>query len=127
MGSPFSPVVQIISFKKLNKVLQSTTLKPVYFYRYVDDTLVVWLHSQDSKVFEYLSSRNYNIKFSIDIGKDDIWLSRHDASLTKPRSQCIQEDDTYSFHRLCVVNTLPQKEITISDDESLQHLQTTLQ
>jgi len=58
MGSPFSPVIAnsfMEDFEK--KAIEHAMHKPVCWFRYVDDTFVIWSHGQE-KLTEFLNHRN---------------------------------------------------------------------
>ena len=58
MGSPLSPVVAnffLEDFEK--KAIEQATHKPVCWFRYVDDTFVIWPHGQE-KLTEFLNHLN---------------------------------------------------------------------
>jgi hypothetical protein len=48
MGSPLSPVIANFFMEDFEqKVIQQATHKPVCWFRYVDDTFVIWPHGQE--------------------------------------------------------------------------------
>ena len=69
MGSPFSPVISnffMEDFKK--KILEQATHKTVYWFRYIDDTFVIWPQDKE-KLTEFLNhfNRLHNkIQFTIE-------------------------------------------------------------
>ena len=73
MGSPLSPVIAnffMEDFKE--KALNQATLKPTCWYRYVDDTFVIWPHGKDNltEFLEHLSGLHKNIQFTVEIEED---------------------------------------------------------
>jgi retron-type reverse transcriptase len=70
MGSPLSPDIANFFMEDFeDKAIELATLKPTYWYRYVDDTSVIWPHGQD-KLLEFLDHLNglhENIKFTMEI------------------------------------------------------------
>ena len=47
MGSPLSPVIPIFLMQDFEKkATEQAALKPVCWFRYVDDTFVIWPHGQ---------------------------------------------------------------------------------
>jgi hypothetical protein len=73
MGSPLSPVIAIFYMENFEKkALDLAAHKPVCWYRYVDDTFVIWPHGQ-TKLLEFLDHINglhKNIRFTIEIEQD---------------------------------------------------------
>ena len=64
MGSPLSPIIANIYMEHFEEVaLRSSILQPKVWWRYVDDTFVIWPHSQ-STLPQFLSHLN-NIRPSI--------------------------------------------------------------
>jgi hypothetical protein len=48
MGSPLSPVIADFFMEEFERrAIKRATHKPGYWYRYVDDTFVIWPHGQD--------------------------------------------------------------------------------
>jgi hypothetical protein len=66
MGSPLSPVVANFFMEDFEKrAIEQATNKPTCWFRYVDDTFVIWQHGQE-KLTEFLSHLNSlhdNIQF----------------------------------------------------------------
>ncbi|KAK9874835.1 hypothetical protein WA026_005651 [Henosepilachna vigintioctopunctata] len=58
MGSPLSPVIANSYMEEFEEVaIRNSPLKPTHWYRYVDDTFVVWSHGQE-KLLEFLNHLN---------------------------------------------------------------------
>jgi hypothetical protein len=58
MGSPLSPVIANFFMEDHEKKpTEQTTHKPVRWFRYVDDTFVIWPHGQE-KLTEFLNHLN---------------------------------------------------------------------
>jgi hypothetical protein len=51
------------------RAIKQATLKPVCWYRYVDDTFVIWPHGQNKRTefLDYLNRLHNNIKFTMEI------------------------------------------------------------
>ncbi len=68
MGSPLSPVVANIFMEDFeNTAIATTDYQPRVWYRYVDDTFVVWQHGR-AKLHDFLLHTNdlhYRIQFII--------------------------------------------------------------
>jgi hypothetical protein len=73
MGSPLSPVTANFYMEDFEKkAIEQATHKPVCWYRYVDDTFVIWPHGQD-KLQEFLNHLNglhKKIQFTMETEKD---------------------------------------------------------
>ena len=55
MGSPLSPVIANFIMEDFEKkAIEQATHKPVCWFRYVDDTLIIWPHGQE-KLTEFLN------------------------------------------------------------------------
>jgi retron-type reverse transcriptase len=73
MGSPLSPVIANFYMEEFEKTaIEQTTHKPVCWYRYVDDTFVIWPHSQDrlQDFLNHLNGLQKKIQFIMEIEKD---------------------------------------------------------
>jgi hypothetical protein len=70
MGSPLSPVIANFYMEDFEKkVTEKATHMPLCWYRYVDDTFVIWPHGQE-KLMDFLNHLNgihNNIQFTMDI------------------------------------------------------------
>lgn len=70
MGSPLSPVIANLFMEDIEvRALESTTLKPKLWLRYVDDTFVIWTHGRN-KLDEFLSHLNNihsKIQFTMEV------------------------------------------------------------
>jgi hypothetical protein len=73
MGSPLSPVIAKFFMEDIEKkAVEQSTHKPTCWYRYVDDTLVIWPHGHD-KITEFLNHLNglhKKIQFNMETEKD---------------------------------------------------------
>jgi predicted GIY-YIG superfamily endonuclease len=148
MGSPLSPAVANFFMESFEqKALESAPLKPSCFYRYVDDTFVIWPHGRNAlqSFLEFLNNQHSNIKFTMETETEgcipflDILIRRKpDGSLGHSVYRKPTHTDLYlngnSFHhksqRNTVISTLALRAKTISDQESLPselaHLKKTL-
>ena len=69
MGSPLSPVVANFFMERFeNHVLDTAPFKPKVWYRYVDDTFVVWSHGDEEldRFLQYINKQNKNIQFTLE-------------------------------------------------------------
>ena len=69
MGSPLSPVLANFFMEDFEvRALQSAEKKPKHWFRYVDDTFVVWQHGRESlQIFlDHLNGIHSNIKFTME-------------------------------------------------------------
>ena len=72
MGSPLSPVMANLLMEEYEKnALATATLKPGFWFRYVDDTLSSWCHGLDNlqRFLDHINSLHPSIKFTYK--KDD--------------------------------------------------------
>ncbi|XP_011069268.1 PREDICTED: uncharacterized protein LOC105155067 [Acromyrmex echinatior] len=70
MGSPISPVIANIFMEHFEKeALKKAPKKPEVWFRYVDDTFVIWRHGRSElrKFLIHLNKQHPNIRFTIDI------------------------------------------------------------
>ncbi|XP_046399906.1 uncharacterized protein LOC124166418 [Ischnura elegans] len=137
MGSPLSPAVANFFMEDFEeKALNSAPLRPKYFYRYVDDTFIVWPHGRDNldQFLEHMNSRHPNITFTMELEKDgrlpflDILIQRKsDGTLghsvyRKPTSTNLYLNGGSHHHpsqRSAVLTTLFHRAMSISDQNSL--------
>ncbi|XP_030758536.1 uncharacterized protein LOC115884178 [Sitophilus oryzae] len=69
MGSPISPIIANFFMERFEeKALESSVLKPAVWFRYVDDTFVVWKHGRDSldDFLHHLNTQSPSIKFTME-------------------------------------------------------------
>jgi len=58
MGSPLSPVIASFYMEDFEtKAIEKATHKSACWYRYVDDTFVIWSHGQE-KLMDFLNHLN---------------------------------------------------------------------
>ncbi|GJQ74333.1 hypothetical protein Trydic_g21215 [Trypoxylus dichotomus] len=69
MGSPFSVVVANIFTESFESVvLENSHLKPKAWFRYVDDTFIIWAHGTDTlDSFLDFNSQHPDIKFTMEV------------------------------------------------------------
>ncbi|XP_060534544.1 uncharacterized protein LOC132706961 [Cylas formicarius] len=73
MGSPLSPVIANFFMEKFEQqALNTAQKKPKCWFRYVDDTFVIWSHGEkELQIFlAHLKSINNKIKFTMETEKD---------------------------------------------------------
>lgn len=73
MGNPLSPIVANFYMEAFeDTVLNSSPLKPTHWFRYVDDTFVVWSHGEQllPDFLEYLNNIHPRIQFTMEVEKD---------------------------------------------------------
>ena len=139
MGSPISPVIANFFMEDLEeKALNQATLKPTCWYRYVDDTFVIWPHGKDNLTtfLEHLNGLHKNIQFTIEIEEDghlpfldiDIYRKR-DSSLghkvyRKPIHTNLylhQLSHHHPANKHPVLSSLIHRARALRDQESLAH------
>ena len=89
MESPLSPVVANLFMEEFEKkALATSTLKPGFCFRYVDDTLSSWAHGLENlhRFLEHINSLHSSIKFTLEMQKEDKTIPFLDVLLI------IQED-----------------------------------
>lgn len=147
MGSPLSPVTSNIFMEHFEtKALDTYPLKPEAWFRYVDDTFVVWRHGRDELVnfLHHLNSQHESIQFTMEIEEAgcipflDVKVQRSDASLSFSIYRKPTHTDQYlhftSSHHMSaknsVVNTLVYRALTLCDEEyrqdELKHIEKAL-
>ncbi|XP_046401606.1 uncharacterized protein LOC124167667 [Ischnura elegans] len=108
MGSPLSPVIANFFMESFEEeALSSATLKPRCFYRYVDDTFIIWPHGRESlqHFLSHMNSRHANIQFTMEIEKDnripflDILIHRKNDDDQSPTDNWRQDEFTGSLAR----------------------------
>lgn len=73
MGSPLSPVVANFFMEEFEqKALRTAQRKPKHWFRYVDDTFVIWPHGEEElhNFLEHLNEINSNIKLTMEMETD---------------------------------------------------------
>ena len=73
MGSPLSPAIANFYMESFEaSALETAALKPVCWYRYVDDTFVIWSHGQEKlrDFLLHLNSIHPQIQFTMEIESD---------------------------------------------------------
>jgi hypothetical protein len=90
MGSPLSPVIAYSYMEDFEKnAIEQATHKPVCWFRYVDDTFVIWPHGQDKleDFLNHLIGLHNNIQFTIEKEQEghlpflNIDITKKDGSL----------------------------------------------
>ena len=91
MGSPLSPVIANLYMEYLEETaLQTATLHPRLWLRYVDDTFVIWQHGPEElqRFHEHINQQHPNITFTIEQEKEgklaflDVQVTRSLEGLT---------------------------------------------
>jgi hypothetical protein len=75
MGSSLSPIVSNIFTKHFEELaLDSAQYKPSLWFRYVDDTFVVWPHGSEQiqNFLNHLNSLRPSIQFTVEIESDSV-------------------------------------------------------
>jgi len=137
MGSPLSPVIANFYMEDFDmKAIKKATHKPVYWYRYVDNTFVIWPHGQE-KLTDFLNHLNgihNNIQFNMEIEEEgnlpflDINVYRKvDCSLghkvyQKPTHTNLylhQKSHHHPANKHSVLSSLVHRAKTLCDQENL--------
>ena len=85
MGSPLSPIVANLYMEYLEKkAIDSSTLKPRDWKRYMDDTNIIWPHGRESldMFLTHLNNHSDHIKFTMETQENNS-LPFLDVLLTK--------------------------------------------
>ena len=75
IGTKFAPPYACIFMDDLEtKFLQSQSLQPLVWFRYIDDIFFIWTHGNDKleKFLDDLNSFDNNIKFTHESSKDNV-------------------------------------------------------
>ena len=144
MGSPLSPMVANFFMERFEQaVLETASRKPKVWYRYVDDTFVVWNHGEEElEIFlQHLNSQNENIQFTMEKEHDgelsflDVLVIREGSRLGHKVYRKPTHTDRYlhknSNHHPCqkrgVIKSLTERARRNCEhkyiDEELKHLQ----
>ncbi|XP_015439279.1 PREDICTED: uncharacterized protein LOC107194204 [Dufourea novaeangliae] len=150
MGSAISPIVAHIYIEHLDdRILKEAPLKPSQWFRYVDDTFVVWSHGKNTfdDIFNYINSLHPKIQFTMETKTEehtilflDVLVTRKpDGSLGHQVYRKPIRTNRYihasSHHhparRNSVISSLIYRVISISEKEhlpqELNHIRNTLQ
>ncbi|XP_018305550.1 uncharacterized protein [Mycetomoellerius zeteki] len=149
MGSPISLVIANIFMEHFEKeALRKTIKKPEVWFRYVDDTFVIWKHGRAElrKFLTFLNKQHPNIHFTIDVEENeelpflDVLVSKKaDGTLGHQVYRKPTHTDRYLYaeshhhpaQKQSAINSLVHRAFTISDKEHLQteldHLKLALQ
>ncbi|XP_046382334.1 uncharacterized protein LOC124153280 [Ischnura elegans] len=149
MGSPLSPAIANFFMEDFEeRALSTAKIKPKYYFRYVDDTFIVWPHGQETlpAFLQHMNSLHPNIQVTMEMEKDgclpflDVLIRRkEDGSLSHRVYRKPTHTDLYlnglSHHhpsqRNAVLTSLFHRAKRIADEESLpqeiNHLRTTFQ
>jgi hypothetical protein len=137
MGSPLAPVVANLYMEHFEHQALSSAIKtPTRWYRYVDDTFVVWPHEKDElqEFLKHLNNIHPNIKFTMEMEQNktlpflDIMVSRRPGgslghSVHRKSTHTELYLHTKSEHHLAqkqaVITTLVQRARTLCDNENL--------
>ncbi|XP_046397683.1 uncharacterized protein LOC124164403 [Ischnura elegans] len=140
MGSPLSPAIANFYMENFEKqALNSAPLKPKCFFRYVDDTFLIWPHGKDLALdlfFAHMNSQHPSIKFTMEKETNgqlpflDILIQKKkDGSLGHSIYRKATHTDLYlnnqSHHhpsqKQAVLSTLLHRAKKIPDNESIQN------
>ncbi|XP_043257984.1 uncharacterized protein LOC122400526 [Colletes gigas] len=138
MGSPISPVVADIFMEHLEKtILENAPAKPTAWFRYVDDTFVIWRHGREAlnSFHNFINLIHPSIKFTVEIEKNqqipflDVLVNRkHNGTLGHKVYRKPTHTDRYlqasSHHhpsqKVSVISSLITRAVSISEPSSLQ-------
>jgi hypothetical protein len=72
MGSPLAPVIANYYMEHFEQqAISRAPRKPTHWYRYMDDTFVVWPHGEEElcEFLDHLNSIHHNINFTMEVEK----------------------------------------------------------
>ncbi|XP_076247886.1 LOW QUALITY PROTEIN: uncharacterized protein LOC143187549 [Calliopsis andreniformis] len=150
MGSPISPVIADIFMEHLeDRILKGAPLKPSQWFRYVDDTFVVWSHGKDTlnNFLKYINSLHPKIQFTMETETEEQTIPFLDVLVTrkpdgtlghqvyrKPThtNRCLPASSHHhSVQKNSVLSSLIHRAINICEEEhlpeELNHIRNTLQ
>ncbi|XP_071450368.1 uncharacterized protein [Hetaerina americana] len=149
VGSPLSPAIANFYMEDFEeRALRTAPLRPKYFFRYVDDTFIVWPHGPEAltEFLGHMNSVHPNIQLTMETEKNkrlpslDILIERkRDGSLGHQVYRKPTHTDLYlnkrSHHHPAqkrgIISTLVHRATSVSDQEHLeaeiQHLRKTFQ
>jgi hypothetical protein len=147
MGSPLAPVIANYYMEHFEQqAISKAPRKPTHWYRYVDDTYMVWPHGEEElrEFLDHVNSIHHNIKFTMEVEKNrsllflDVLVSRRpDGSLGHTVYRKPTHTDLYlhakSAHhpaqKTGVLYSLIHRARRLSDadslDKEIQHLKET--
>ena len=119
IGTKMAPSYAILFMSKLEqKLLETSTLKPTVWWRYIDDIFFLWDHGEESlkDFIQHLNSVHPTIKFTAEYSKDtinflDVKVSKQGTRLVsdlyvKP-TDTHQYLDPTSCHPIHCINSIP--------------------
>jgi hypothetical protein len=149
MGSPLSPVIANFFMEKFEQeVLNTAVHRPTCWFRYVDDTFVIWSHGEQELDFflDHLNSRNPKIQFTMEKEKQkqlaflDVLVTRKPCGRlghtvyrksTHTDRYLNKESNHHPQQKRGVIKTLTNRAIRICEPEllpkELNHLERALQ
>ena len=108
MGSPLSPFVANIFMEDFEQTALSTSnLKPKIWFRYVDDTFVIWQHGKDKleEFLEHLNGLHERIQFTMELEQDntipflDVLVERRSCQFSTKVYRKPTHNDSYLHYR----------------------------
>ncbi|XP_011858392.1 PREDICTED: uncharacterized protein LOC105555949, partial [Vollenhovia emeryi] len=148
MGSPISPIIANIFMEHCeNEILKKTPQKPSTWFRYVDDTFVIWNHGRETlpQFLTFINSQHPNIQFTMETEQNsqipflDVLVRRNeDGTLSHNVYRKPTHTDRYlhanSHHhpaqKNSVISSLVHRALSISEPAALNgelnHLHRTL-
>lgn len=137
MGSPLSPVVANIFMEAFEKeVLDSAPLKPKCWFRYIDDTFIIWPHGRNTLTdfLTHLNAHHPDIQFTMEIESNgqlpflDVLVTRLPNrelghSVYRKPTHTNRYLNALSHHhpsqKQSVINSLVHRAVTLSEPDSL--------
>ncbi|KAJ4448198.1 hypothetical protein ANN_10212 [Periplaneta americana] len=148
MGSPLSPVIANFYMEAFEEAtLETATLKPSCWYRYVDDTFVIWKHGRRTleDFLLHLNSQHEQIQFTMETEKDgqlpflDVLVYRQENGAlghkvyrkpTHTDRYLHKDSNHHPRQKRAMIKTLFDRAIRVSDpqhlDQEIDHLHSAL-
>ena len=109
MDSPLFPITSNIFMDHFkSKTIETYNLKPIVWFRYVDDTFVVWRHGREKldKFLSHLNGQHRYIVFTIELEESGFTSL---CSMSKYRDQTLSwnSSSTESLHILVGTSITP--------------------
>ena len=103
IGTKFAPPYAILTLDKFErKALEEAVLKPLFWWRYIDDIIFGWVHGEEKlrEFIDYLNSLHPTIKFTANWSRKSIEFLDVMLTIVGPRIKTdlfVKETDTHQY------------------------------